>query len=70
VIGATLLTDDGVLARVTLEGDRYEIDPGSIRKAALADAPMSLRDVGELIATMQGDDSAGSRGSYAKVTLT
>jgi hypothetical protein len=60
MIRATLITDDGILARVKLDGDRFEVDPGSVKKAAgLANA--SLRDVGRLIAQMPLDEHGTAR---------
>jgi hypothetical protein len=62
--GSVVVTPDGVVAQIGKSG---RVDPGTLRKSALG-AP-SLSDVGALIATLEGDDSAGSAGSYAKVVL-
>jgi hypothetical protein len=62
--GTVVATPEGVVARI---GKNGKVAPGSVQKSALAGP--SLKDIGALIATMEGDDSAGSAGSYARIDL-
>lgn len=62
--GTVVATPDGVVARI---GKNGRVAPSSVQKAARAGP--SLKEVGELIASMPGDDSAGSAGSYARLDL-
>jgi hypothetical protein len=63
-----VIMENGVLAEILFrENGTYEVT-NYIRKSTLAGP--SLKDVGKLIAEMEGDESAGSRGSYARVDLT
>jgi hypothetical protein len=59
--------EDGPLAEVTFHEDgSYQLER-IIRKSALANS--SLADALNLLAQTEGDDTAGSAGSYARVDL-
>jgi hypothetical protein len=65
--GIVRMAESGTVARVTFHPDgRYEVQEIVEKASALR---TGVREAGHLIATMRGDDSAGSPGSYARVDL-
>ena len=59
--------EHGTTAVVVFHADgRYEVEEVVQKASALK---TGVREAGEIIATMPGDDSAGSSGSYARLDL-